>query len=159
MVFLVLCFFTPASWDFHAWYCCGAVKGGTDREGIGKFVMGVREVCRVLITCISNRSGGPCSVFADRRPVSIQAVPYILAFSVFEVLFAMFAPRHPAAHVLPRRVLVLVFLLIAVWCYHFVSAHGMLCVCFFLDGNRFLVLCFYFRRWEGFYAWCRCEAV
>lgn len=73
---------------------------------------------------------GPGSVFADRRPVSIQAVPYVFAFSVFVVLFAMFAPLDPAAHVLPRRVLVLLFLLVAVWCFHFVSTHGMLYVSF-----------------------------
>ncbi|MBE3048412.1 SAC family polyphosphoinositide phosphatase [Candidatus Bathyarchaeota archaeon] len=71
---------------------------------------------------------GPGSVFTDRRPVSIQAVPYILAFSVFVVLFAMFAPRDPAASVLPRRVLMLLFSLVTVWCYHFVSTHGMLYV-------------------------------
>lgn len=71
---------------------------------------------------------GPGSVFADRRPVSIQAVPYVLAFSVFVVLFAMFAPQDPAAYVMPRRLLVLFFLLVAVWCFHFVSTHGMLYV-------------------------------
>ena len=71
---------------------------------------------------------GPGSVFADRRPVSIQAVPYVLAFSVFVVIFAMVAPTDPTAYVMPRRIIVLLFLLVAAWCYHFVSTHGMLYV-------------------------------
>lgn len=71
---------------------------------------------------------GPGSVFADRRPLTIQAVPYVLAFSVFVVLFAMFAPRDPAAYAMPRRVITILFLLLAAWCYHFVTKHGMLYV-------------------------------
>lgn len=71
---------------------------------------------------------GPGSVFADRRPVTIQAVPYLLAFSVFVVLFAMFAPRDPAAYALPRRVIMILFMLVAAWCYRFVTSHGMLYV-------------------------------
>ncbi|SPO02540.1 related to SAC1 protein [Cephalotrichum gorgonifer] len=106
-------------------------KVGVTRYFKNNFLDGPRQDSYDLLTgaYLPGRAPmGPGSVFADRRPLLIQAVPYMLAFSLFFVLFAMFAPADPTTYAMPRRIVVILFLLVAVWCFHFVSTHGMLYV-------------------------------
>jgi hypothetical protein len=67
-------------------------------------------------------SGG--LVFADRRPVLIQAVPYFLVFSLIMVLVGSLT--RPST--LAVNVFVLFWAAIAIWCAGFVWRHGMLYV-------------------------------
>ncbi|KAK7430118.1 Phosphoinositide phosphatase sac1 [Neonectria magnoliae] len=71
---------------------------------------------------------GTTLVFTDRRPVLIQAIPYILAFSVFIILVGLFTRRAPDASVLPMRIFLLFWFAIAAWAFSFVWGHGMLYV-------------------------------
>ena len=71
---------------------------------------------------------GPSLVFADRRPILIQSIPYILAFSLFLILVALFTPRLPDAAVLPTRLFILFWTAVAGWCLNFILANGMLYV-------------------------------
>lgn len=77
-------------------------------------------------------------VFADRRPLLIQSVPYLLAFSLFFVLLALFS-RSEA--VLTIRIFMLFWLAVAVWSASFIFSHGMLYVSliFFSFSFRFLL--------------------
>jgi len=70
--------------------------------------------------------------FGDRRPVLIQAVPWVLAFCVFVVLFGLFAPRDAGSYFV-RRMIVLVFFVAALWCANFIMSHGMLYVSLLAD--------------------------
>lgn len=74
---------------------------------------------------------GPSLVFADRRPILIQSIPYVLAFSIFLVLVAVFTPRAPGAAVLPTRFFILIWTAVAAWCLNFILGNGMLYVSFF----------------------------
>ncbi|KAK5992705.1 Phosphatidylinositol-3-phosphatase SAC1 [Cladobotryum mycophilum] len=67
-------------------------------------------------------------IFNDKRPVLIQAIPYLMAFSIFIVFLAIFTRRDPEASVLPIRVFILFWSGVASWCFHFVWTHGMLYV-------------------------------
>ncbi|KHN96708.1 phosphoinositide phosphatase [Metarhizium album ARSEF 1941] len=67
-------------------------------------------------------------IFVDRRPTLIQAIPYVLAFSIFIVLVAMVTKRAPDAKALPMRLFILFWSAVAAWCFHFVWTHGMLYV-------------------------------
>jgi hypothetical protein len=69
-------------------------------------------------------------VFADRRPVWIQSVPYIAAFGFFFVLVAMYTPRLPDSAVWPLRLFIFFWTAVTAWCIHFIFTHGMLYVCF-----------------------------
>lgn len=71
---------------------------------------------------------GSLLLFVDRRPVIIQAIPYLLAASVFMVLVAMFTRRLPDAAVWPLRIFTLVWIVIGAWTSHFIFSHGMLYV-------------------------------
>ncbi|RYP13392.1 hypothetical protein DL767_010750 [Monosporascus sp. MG133] len=71
---------------------------------------------------------GPSLVLADRRPIIIQSIPYVLAFSVFLVLMALFTPRLPDASVLKPRLFILFWLAVAGWCLNFILGNGMLYV-------------------------------
>jgi hypothetical protein len=73
---------------------------------------------------------GSTLVFIDRRPLLIQAIPYILAFSIFFVLVAIFTKRLPDAAVLPLRIFILFWLVIGAWCLNFILSNGMLYVSF-----------------------------
>lgn len=68
-------------------------------------------------------------VFVDRRPLFIQAMPYVLALSVFFVLVGLLTRRGPDAAVLPLRLFVIFFLVMAGWSGNFVFKNGMLYVC------------------------------
>ena len=68
-------------------------------------------------------------VFKDRRPVLIQAIPYLLAFSFFLVMVTSFTRTRPETTIWPLRVFAMSWLVIGSWCAHFIWTHGMLYVC------------------------------
>lgn len=70
------------------------------------------------------------AVFADTRPLLIQSIPYILAFSLFFVFVGTFSPRMPDAAVLPLRVFIIFWFVVAGWCLNFIYSNGMLYVSF-----------------------------
>ncbi|KAG9228275.1 SacI homology domain-containing protein [Amylocarpus encephaloides] len=67
-------------------------------------------------------------VFADRRPLLIQGIPYLLAFCVFFIFVGTFTRRLPDAAVLPMRIFILVWSLVGAWCLNFIYGHGVLYV-------------------------------
>ncbi|KAF4630851.1 hypothetical protein G7Y89_g7292 [Cudoniella acicularis] len=67
-------------------------------------------------------------VFADRRPLLIQSIPYILAFSIFFVFVGTFSRRLPDAAVLPLRIFIIFWVLVGAWCFRFIMGNGMLYV-------------------------------
>jgi hypothetical protein len=71
---------------------------------------------------------GTSLIFVDRRPILIQSIPYLLAFSIFIVLVGIFTRQAPDARVLPMRIFILFWTAVAAWCFHFVWTHGMLYV-------------------------------
>lgn len=80
-------------------------------------------------------------IFGDTRPILIQAIPYLLAFSIFIVLVGLFTKRAPDASVLPMRFFLLFWSAVTVWAFHFIFSHGMLYVStFFLCLSLILVL-------------------
>ena len=83
---------------------------------------------------------GPSLVFADRRPILIQSIPYVLAFSVFFVLVALFTRRLPDAAVLPTRIFILFWTVVAAWCLNFILGNGML----YVSRPPFLLASFFF---------------
>lgn len=76
----------------------------------------------------SSTNIGTTLIFMDKRPVMIQSVPYILAFSVFIILVGLFTRRDPEASAIPIRIFLLFWSVIAAWCLNFVRSHGMLYV-------------------------------
>lgn len=71
---------------------------------------------------------GTTLVFTDRRPILIQSIPYILAFSVFIILTGLFTRRAPDASALPLRIFLVFWMAIAAWSFYFIWNHGMLYV-------------------------------
>ncbi|KAE8835366.1 hypothetical protein PTNB73_07450 [Pyrenophora teres f. teres] len=67
-------------------------------------------------------------LFADRRPLFIQSIPYILAASIFFILVGTFTRRAPDAAVWPLRLLLLLSLLTAGVCFNFIWSNGTLYV-------------------------------
>ncbi|KAM3087598.1 Phosphoinositide phosphatase sac1 [Clarireedia jacksonii] len=76
----------------------------------------------------SNANIGSQYIFADKRPLLIQSIPYILAFSVFFVLIGLLTPRLPNATVLPLRIFILFWLVVGAWSLRFIYVNGMLYV-------------------------------
>ncbi|XDG08551.1 hypothetical protein ABKA04_008166 [Annulohypoxylon sp. FPYF3050] len=71
---------------------------------------------------------GSSLIFADRRPILIQSIPYIFAFSVFFVLLGLFTRRGPTASVWTIRIFILFWLIVAGWSFNFIINNGMLFV-------------------------------
>ncbi|KAL4820536.1 SacI homology domain-containing protein [Aspergillus spinulosporus] len=71
---------------------------------------------------------GNLRIFVDRRPLIIQAIPYIFAAGIFMIIVALFTRRLPDAAVWPLRLFIVFWLLLSGWCAHFILAHGMLYV-------------------------------
>ncbi|KAL8717561.1 MAG: hypothetical protein Q9225_005210 [Loekoesia sp. 1 TL-2023] len=71
---------------------------------------------------------GTSQVFVDRRPVLIQAIPYVLAASFFLVLISSFARPKPESTIWPLRLFTLIWLAIGLWCFRFIYTHGVLYV-------------------------------
>ncbi|PVH71943.1 hypothetical protein DL98DRAFT_87566 [Cadophora sp. DSE1049] len=67
-------------------------------------------------------------VFVDRRPLLIQSIPYILAFALFFVFVGIFTRRLPDAAVLPVRIFIIFWFIVAGWCLNFIYSNGMLYV-------------------------------
>ncbi|OJJ44624.1 hypothetical protein ASPZODRAFT_27275 [Penicilliopsis zonata CBS 506.65] len=67
-------------------------------------------------------------LFVDRRPLIIQAIPYIFAASLFMIFVASFTRRLPDAAVWPLRLFVVFWLVVGAWCIRFIIEHGMLYV-------------------------------
>ncbi|RDW82568.1 phosphoinositide phosphatase [Coleophoma cylindrospora] len=67
-------------------------------------------------------------VFVDKRPILIQSIPYILAFSFFLVFVGAFSPRMPDAAVLPVRIFILFWFMVGAWSLNFIYSNGMLYV-------------------------------
>ena len=67
-------------------------------------------------------------LFADRRPLFVQAIPYILAASTFFILVGILTRRAPDAAIWPLRVLLLISLLAAGICGNFILKNGTLYV-------------------------------
>ena len=72
--------------------------------------------------------GGSSVLFADRKPMFVQAVPYLLAASCFLVVVATLTRQLPNATIWPMRVFVLVWFGVGLWCWRFIYVHGMLYV-------------------------------
>ncbi|KAK6580984.1 hypothetical protein PZA11_006472 [Diplocarpon coronariae] len=75
---------------------------------------------------LPNSASSP--IFADKRPLLIQSVPYVLAFAVFFVFIGIFTRRLPDAAVLPVRIFIFFWFVVAGWCLNFIYSHGMLYV-------------------------------
>ncbi|KAJ4392518.1 Phosphoinositide phosphatase sac1 [Neurospora sp. IMI 360204] len=67
-------------------------------------------------------------VFVDRRPVLIQAIPYVAAFSLFFVFVGMWTPRLPDSAVWPMRLFIIFWTAVAAWSLTFIISNGMLYV-------------------------------
>jgi phosphatidylinositol 4-phosphatase len=67
-------------------------------------------------------------VFVDQRPLLIQSIPYVFAFSLFFVFVGSFTRRLPDATVLPVRIFILFWFAVAAWCASFIIRNGMLYV-------------------------------
>jgi hypothetical protein len=79
-------------------------------------------------------------VFADRRPLLIQAVPYILAFSIFLLFVGTFTRRMPDAAVLPLRIFLLFWIIVAGWSLNFIYGNGMLYVSSSINNNVYSLI-------------------
>lgn len=64
------------------------------------------------------------NIFSDSRPLPVQGIPYILAFSLFFVLVALFTKQLPDSAILPIRIFMLFWILVAGWSAHFIFSHG-----------------------------------
>lgn len=70
-------------------------------------------------------------VFKDRRPVLVQAIPYVLAACMFFVLVAGLTRTSPETTIWPLRVFAFVCIAVGAWCGRFVWGNGMLYVSLF----------------------------
>jgi hypothetical protein len=83
-----------------------------------------------LGTYLPSDSGiGGQLLFADRRPVFIQSIPYMFAASIFFILVGSLTRRAPDAATWPLRFLMLLSLLTAAACVNFIWSNGTLYVC------------------------------
>lgn len=71
---------------------------------------------------------GQARTFTDKRPLLVQAVPYVLAAMVFIIFVTLVTSRAPESAVWPLRLFVLLCIGIAGWSAQFVLTNGMLYV-------------------------------
>ncbi|KAI1762320.1 putative SAC1 protein [Hypoxylon sp. FL1150] len=71
---------------------------------------------------------GSSLVFADRRPILIQSIPYIFAFSLFFIFVSLFTTRQPGSAVWTIRLFILFWFVVAGWSFNFIINNGMLFV-------------------------------
>lgn len=74
-------------------------------------------------------SAAMSGTFLDRRPILVQAVPYVLAASLFFITVASLTPRLPDAAIWPLRMMIIASLGIAAYSGNFMVKHGPLYVC------------------------------
>lgn len=67
-------------------------------------------------------------IFADRRPIFIQSIPYVGAFSFFLAFLGVFSKRMPDSAVWPMRLFVFFWAVVTAWCFYFIVTNGMLYV-------------------------------
>ncbi|KIV78252.1 hypothetical protein PV11_09989 [Exophiala sideris] len=67
---------------------------------------------------------GSSTTFKDQRPLIIQAIPYILAASVFIILTALLTRRPPEAAIWPLRLFIVLCMVVAGWSLQFIYSHG-----------------------------------
>jgi hypothetical protein len=71
---------------------------------------------------------GSLLLFADRRPLLIQSIPYILAASIFFIFVGSFTRRSADSTVWPLRLLLFVSMAVAAACFNFIWTNGTLYV-------------------------------
>ncbi|KAL8825644.1 MAG: hypothetical protein Q9170_007711 [Blastenia crenularia] len=71
---------------------------------------------------------GTTRVFVDRRPVLIQAIPYVLAASFLMVLISSLARSGPESTQWPLRLFIFLWVTVGLWCFLFIRNHGVLYV-------------------------------
>ena len=76
----------------------------------------------------SPAGAGKSMQFADRRPVLVQAMPYVLAACFFITFLSVFARRPSDATIWPLRIFLMICLGVGIWSLQFIYAHGMLYV-------------------------------
>ena len=76
----------------------------------------------------SPAGAGKSMQFADRRPVLVQAMPYVLAACFFITFLSVFTRRPSDATIWPLRIFLLICLGVGIWSLQFIYAHGMLYV-------------------------------
>jgi hypothetical protein len=100
-------------------YFCNNFMDGPRQDGFDLF----------LGAYLPSTAGAGMSLqFVDRRPVLVQAMPYILGACVFIAIVSLFTRRPPGSTVWPVRIFVMVCTAIGVWSLQFIYAHGMLYV-------------------------------
>jgi hypothetical protein len=100
-------------------YCLNNFSDGPRQDAFDLF----------LGTYLPSDSGiGGQLLFADRRPIFIQSIPYIFAATVFFILVGSLTRRAPDAATWPLRFLMLLSLLTAAACLNFVWSNGTLYV-------------------------------
>lgn len=102
-------------------YCLNNFQDGPRQDGFDLF----------LGTYLPSDSGiGGQLLFADRRPVFIQSVPYLLAASLFFLVVGGLTRRGPDAAVWPLRLVMLLCVGVAGACLNFMWNNGALYVSF-----------------------------
>ena len=67
-------------------------------------------------------------MFLDRRPLVIQAVPYVFAASLFLSLLALFSSQSPDSSAWPLRIFMVFWFIVTAYSFRFMYEHGMLYV-------------------------------
>lgn len=76
----------------------------------------------------SDATSAHIQLFFDRRPLAVQAVPYVFAASLFMVLVATFTRQLPDTTVWPLRLFMIFWLVVGAYSFRFIHGHGMLYV-------------------------------
>ncbi|KAL2403040.1 Phosphatidylinositol-3-phosphatase SAC1 [Exophiala dermatitidis] len=71
---------------------------------------------------------GTSMMFTDKRPLIVQAIPYVFAASLFIVIISLFTRRAQDSTVWPLRLLVILCLMVAGWSFQFLYTYGLLYV-------------------------------
>jgi len=67
-------------------------------------------------------------MFLDRRPLVIQAVPYVFVASLFLSLLALFTTKSPDSSAWPLRIFMVFWFIVTAYSFRFMYEHGMLYV-------------------------------
>ena len=76
----------------------------------------------------SPAGAGKSMQFVDRRPVLVQAMPYVLAACFFITFLSVFTRPPSDATIWPLRIFLMICLGVGIWSLQFIYAHGMLYV-------------------------------
>ncbi|RKF61784.1 Phosphoinositide phosphatase SAC1 [Golovinomyces cichoracearum] len=92
------------------------------------FLDGPRQDAFDLFMGIYIPSTGSELVFVDKRPLLIQSIPYILAFSIFFVMVGICSRPFPGTALLPIKIFTMFWFIVGVWSFVFILKNGMLYV-------------------------------